>query len=179
MNTNIIFRKNSKVILRPVEKGDLDKFRLWINDPEVSQYVNRHTPLDEIQEEEWYKKIGSRQPYDIIFSIVTNTKSKNLIGNVGLHRISWKDRVASLGIMIGDKRFQNQGFGSATIYLISDYVAGTLNLRKLCLSVYSTNPRAICCYEKCGFSEEGRRLKHRFINGKYVDEIIMAKFLEE
>jgi RimJ/RimL family protein N-acetyltransferase len=178
MNTNIIFRQNSKVILRPVEKADLDKFRLWINDPEISQYIRRSIPLDENQEEDWFKGLGKKQDR-VVFSVVANTKKRPLIGNVSLFDISWNDRLATLGIMIGDKRFQNQGFGSATIYLICGYLAGTLNIRKLRLSVYSNNVRAIRCYKKCGFSEEGVLHKHRFINGKYVDEILMAKFLEE
>ncbi len=136
-------------------------------------------PLDENQEDEWFKGLGKRQPEDIVFAVVANTKQRPLIGNLGIHQISWKDRTAHLGIFIGDKRFHDKGFGSATIYLACDYLAGTLNLRKFCLSVYSSNARAIRCYEKCGFYEEGRLVKQRFVGGKYVDEILMAKFLEE
>lgn len=178
MNTNILFRQNSKVILRPMEQKDLPLLRRWINNPEVSQYLTAYLPIDEFQEEEWLKSLGKRQPNDIVLGIVAKIKRPALIGNVGIHQISWKDRVATLGIFIGDCRFQNLGFGGETVNLICEYATTTLNLRKMCLSVHANNPRAIRCYEKCGFIREGVRKEQMFIGGKYLDEIQMAKFLQ-
>ncbi|WP_223701978.1 GNAT family N-acetyltransferase [Sutcliffiella deserti] len=50
------------------------------------------------------------------------------------------------------------------------------NIRKLCLTVFSSNKIAFQLYKKYGFHEEGTQKDQAFINGEYVDEIWMAKF---
>jgi len=35
------------------------------------------------------------------------------------------------------------------------------------------NTRGIRCYEKCGFKQVGQMKQHRFLEGKWNDEIIM------
>lgn len=47
--------------------------------------------------------------------------------------------------------------------------------RKLYLRVLSTNAGAISFYKKCGFIEQGRLVEEFFINGRYVDDLLMYK----
>ena len=49
--------------------------------------------------------------------------------------------------------------------------------RKLSLRVLSTNRQAIRLYERLGFVREGALLEEFFINGAYVDDVLMAKDL--
>ena len=41
------------------------------------------------------------------------------------------------------------------------------------------NIRAINCYKKCGFKEEGVRRSKYYICGKYLDTIVMGLLKEE
>jgi RimJ/RimL family protein N-acetyltransferase len=50
-------------------------------------------------------------------------------------------------------------------------------LRKLTLRVLSSNPGAIRLYERHGFTREGTLLDEFRINGRYVDDVLMAKSL--
>jgi ribosomal protein S18 acetylase RimI-like enzyme len=50
-------------------------------------------------------------------------------------------------------------------------------IRKLTLRVLSTNETAIRLYERQGFSREGTLLEEFLINGRYVDDVLMAKRL--
>jgi RimJ/RimL family protein N-acetyltransferase len=52
------------------------------------------------------------------------------------------------------------------------------NLHKLWLTVFSSNKIAISLYEKYGFQIEGVQKDQLCINGKYEDEIYMAKFFK-
>ncbi|MGY3716483.1 N-acetyltransferase family protein [Sutcliffiella cohnii] len=52
-------------------------------------------------------------------------------------------------------------------------------LRKLCLTVFSTNKPAYKLYERYGFVEEGVQKEQAYINGQYVDEILMAQFYSD
>ncbi len=50
-------------------------------------------------------------------------------------------------------------------------------IRKLTLRVLSTNHGAISLYERHGFTREGTLLEEFRINGRYVDDVLMAKRL--
>jgi ribosomal protein S18 acetylase RimI-like enzyme len=50
-------------------------------------------------------------------------------------------------------------------------------IRKLTLRVLSTNHGAIRLYERHGFTREGTLLEEFSINGRYVDDVLMAKRL--
>ncbi len=51
------------------------------------------------------------------------------------------------------------------------------NLEKINLDVWSNNERAIRLYRKYGFRLEGNRRRQGILNGEYVDEIFMSRFL--
>jgi len=50
-------------------------------------------------------------------------------------------------------------------------------IRKLTLRVLSTNLGALSLYERQGFTREGTLLEEFRINGRYVDDVLMAKRL--
>ncbi|PTX59149.1 hypothetical protein C8P63_11394 [Melghirimyces profundicolus] len=50
-------------------------------------------------------------------------------------------------------------------------------IEKINLDVWETNDRAIRLYRKYGFRLEGRRRRQAILNGQYVDEVFMARFL--
>lgn len=74
--------------------------------------------------------------------------------------------------------YQGEGIGTRLIRAAKTYAAQE-EKRKLRLRVLSTNSEAVAFYRKCGFVEEGRLLDEYRIEGRYVDEIWMACFLEE
>jgi RimJ/RimL family protein N-acetyltransferase len=47
------------------------------------------------------------------------------------------------------------------------------------LEVLAFNLRAIQCYKRCGFVEEGRKRKACFSDGEYRDVVIMAILKED
>jgi ribosomal protein S18 acetylase RimI-like enzyme len=70
--------------------------------------------------------------------------------------------------------------GVATALLgAAEHRARERGARKLSLRVLSTNPTAIRLYTKLGFAQEGRLLGEFFINGQYVDDLLLAKDLAD
>ena len=102
-----------------------------------------------------------------------------MIGSVSLEKIDWKDRNATLGIMIGEEEYRSKGYGTEAIRLILEYGFKYLNLQNIKLDLMEFNERALKCYQKCGFKEYGRRRKCKYINGKYYDTISMDILAEE
>ncbi len=58
---------------------------------------------------------------------------------------------------------------------IIDVADNWLNLKRLALTVYSDNERAIRLYEEYGFEREGLLRSDTFRAGQYVDVLTMAR----
>ena len=172
---NVVFLAGKRVSLRPVEKEDVPDLERWINDEEVRRNLLSFLPMNKADEEEWVAGISKKKATEIVLIITVKGKP---IGTVGFH-IRPNDRNATLGIGIGEKRYWGKGYGTEAITLILRYAFNTLNLRKMCLGVIAFNKRAVACYKKCGFKEEGRLKEQHFRDGKYHDEIRMAVFADK
>jgi RimJ/RimL family protein N-acetyltransferase len=83
----------------------------------------------------------------------------------------------NLGIHIV-RRARSLGIGSMLMTYGIDW-ARERNYHKICLSVFSTNHRALSLYKKLGFVVEGIRREQYYFRDQWVDEILMAKFLQE
>lgn len=72
--------------------------------------------------------------------------------------------------------FQGYGVG---VQLITELkkLASQQGIRKLSLRVLSSNKRAISFYQRCGFVEQGRLVEEFYLQGSYVDDILMFCFL--
>ena len=49
-----------------------------------------------------------------------------------------------------------------------------MNLNRLWLTALVDNPRAVRCYEKCGFVREGRLRQESYVDGEYRDVFLMG-----
>ncbi len=167
--------QDNGIRLRAMERNDLPRFVTWLNDPEVIANLIIKVPLSLAQEELWFEQVLKRpveeQPL-VIEVLVNDTWSP--IGNIGLQDFDWKSRCSEVGIFIGEKSLWNKGWGTQTMRLLLRYAFKTLNLHRVKLYVYETNPRAIQSYRKAGFIEEGRLRQEEFLNGKYTDVIMMG-----
>lgn len=177
-STPIIFLRGKRIYLRPILKEDIPHLLRWINNEEVTQYLAAYLPMLEKDEEQWFEDLAKRKQTDLVFAIVTVDGDK-IIGNMGIHQISWKDRTATTGALIGEKEYWGKGYGTEAKMLLLNYAFNTLNLRKICSSVLAFNKRSYAYQLKCGYTEEGRRRKQRYRNGRYWDEILMAVFKKD
>lgn len=71
---------------------------------------------------------------------------------------------------------RQRGVGSALLAAAERY-ARARGVRKLSLRVLSTNVTAQRLYERAGFEREGILRREFRINGRYVDDVLMARHL--
>jgi RimJ/RimL family protein N-acetyltransferase len=165
-----------KIRLRAIERSDIPTFVRWFNDPEVTQYLETYMPLSQAQEERWFEaQLEQRDRF--IFGV--ETLDGKLIGNLGLIDIDWKNSHALLGIVLGEKEYWGQGYGTDAITTLLGFAFKQMNLHRVHLPTYEYNKRAIRCYEKCGFTLEGRMRQAHFHDGQYYDELVMGILREE
>jgi len=163
-----------KVRLRPIEREDLPRFVAWFSDPEVRRHLTVWLPFSLAQEERWFESHLEQVESQKAAVLAIETAEGDHIGSIGLHRIDWKSRHAELGILIGEKSYWGQGYGTDAIHTLLRLGFSEMNLHRVMLRVDADNARAIRCYEKAGFQKEGTLRETVFREGTYVDQHIMS-----
>jgi diamine N-acetyltransferase len=169
-----------RVRLRAIERDDLPRFVAWLNDPEVLRGLLLAIPLSLPQEEQWFSRMLEQPTEEHPLVIEVNTpEGWTAIGNIAFHAVNWIERSAEVGIFIGEKSLWNQGYGREAMKLMLRHGFNTLNLNRIFLRVYASNPRAVKSYEYAGFVHEGRLRQAHFQDGQYVDVLIMSVLRSE
>ncbi len=166
------------VRLRALELGDLERDFTWINDPDVTRYLEARYPISRAEEERWLRDHPPNDFANGVFFAI-ETKDGVHIGNIDLMRVNPEDRKAGLGIMIGDKEYWSNGYGTDAIVTLLRFGFDEMNLNRVWLHVFDFNQRAQACYKKCGFTEEGRLRQHYFSMGRYWDVLVMGVLRQE
>ncbi len=168
-----------KVRLRAIERADLPTFVRWLNDPEVLHYLLMYMPMSLAEEEKWFEGQLQKQDGRVFAIEAINGDQAVHIGNIGIHDVDWKNRVAEVGIVIGEKDYWGQGYGTDALKTLLRFAFQEMNLHRIQLRVHDYNARAIRCYEKCGFQHESRQRDALFRDGEYHDVLLMSILAEE
>jgi RimJ/RimL family protein N-acetyltransferase len=101
-----------------------------------------------------------------------------LVGYVELAGGRFRRNRATSHVIIGIlARASGQGLGGRLLAEAEQW-AGRHGVHRLELNVMAHNSRAIALYERMGFAVEGRRRECLLVDGRFVDELYMAKFLD-
>jgi RimJ/RimL family protein N-acetyltransferase len=163
----------SAVRLRPVNRDDLQLFVRWYSDPDVLRWLHlSEMPLPTLDSESQRLEAHLRDSHRR--SWIIEDLTGRAIGNVGLAGIDDVHLRAELFISIGEKDHWSGGYGTDAVRLVLRFAFEELALKRVWLIADADNPRAIRCYEKCGFQHEGVLRGHRLRYGKPLDMVMMA-----
>lgn len=164
-----------RIMLREYRADDLIPMRSWVNDPEIVDQLSDIFlyPQTEGETETFLHTIVEKDDDHRGF-VIAFKDTEAYIGQIDLFRFDWKNRSAEMGIVIGSRSMQRQGYGSEAIRLLQRFVFERLGLNRLQLEVYDFNRAAIGCYLKNGFREEGRLRERHYFNGRYCDVVVMS-----
>jgi RimJ/RimL family protein N-acetyltransferase len=174
-----------RVRLRRIERDDLPRFVEWLNDPELREHLATFYPLSQAQEQQWFESMLRLEPALHPFAIEARLRPSRKkdewthIGTIGLHNLDWKNRSTEVGLFIGRKDLWGKGYGTAALRALVGFAFAELNLHRVWLRVFETNPRARRSYEKTGFTLEGRLRQDRFHGGRYHDTLVLSLLREE
>lgn len=161
--------------IRPIRVEDAEAINNIRRMPGVFENL-RALPSERINRNEKY--IANLDNNSHMFVAVTEVSpgEELIIGSAGLtvYNELRLRHSASLGIMV-HKDYQNMGVGTALMKTLLDLADNWLMLVRVELLVYEDNKRAIHLYEKFGFVKEGVKRMAAIRNGKYTNEIIMAR----
>ncbi|VVB52431.1 Acetyltransferase (GNAT) family protein [uncultured archaeon] len=156
---------------RPVEEKDLVEINRIVNDFEVARYLTLIPPVSLEETRQHFaenKKLGN--PW---YTILVDGK---IAGSFILRRQKGNNsHVAVFGINI-DKPYWGHGVGAQAL-AYAEEEGRKIGVKKLELEVVQENERAVSLYEKDGFTIEGCKRKHTFVDEDYKDTLIMGKWI--
>ncbi len=167
--------EGKRVTLWALERHDLMKNYVWGNDPELIHLAGMSPyPKSSWEIEKWYEAVIAN-PSGRVYSI--RTKEGEYIGNIELAGVDNRCGKGEIGIIIGDRQHLEQGYGEEAIRLLASFAFREMRLHRVSATVLEFNERALKCFKKCGFTEEGRQRQAFFSGGRYWD-IVQLGLLE-
>lgn len=148
----------------------------WNRNSEYSRLLSSSSrPMQSPQKAvKWMEEeVGEISPASYCFSIRALSDDR-LLGDLGLDIVDWSGCDAFVGLGIGETEYWGKGYGTDAMNILLYFAFMAINLRRVTLSVFEYNPRAIRSYEKAGFQHEGRMRKFLNKEGKRWDMLYMG-----
>jgi RimJ/RimL family protein N-acetyltransferase len=164
------------VRLRPVEADDVTAINQGIWNPNVTRFLGGPGWPEPMAGTRAFLERARANEGMLLLAI--ETLAGELIGACSLEDISGPTRTATLGIWVGEP-YWSHGYGTDAVRILCRFGFREMNLQRIDLGVHETNPRGIRAYEKVGFKEEGRRPRRHFVDGRYVDTVVMGLLAED
>jgi RimJ/RimL family protein N-acetyltransferase len=163
----------NKVVLRAIEKTDLEQLHKWSNDPQTQDIMGGiHFPSSYEFQLKWFEKLQSDE-LNQRFAI--EAPNIGIIGLSTIMNIDWRNNHAWHGIVLGDKDVRGKGYGVDTVMATMKYAFDELHFERLDGSIVEYNHVSYSLYcNKLGWKEEGRRRNYYYRKGKYWDQIIVG-----
>ena len=116
---------------------------------------------------------------------IRESKLGEFVGEIVLNEYEIKDNSMNLRIALRGPKYFNQGYGSDAIEAVLIFAFDKLKLRRIRLSVWTENPRAISTYEKFGFqpkrqySEDGYRWQRMVVEKQDLIKALAERKIAE
>jgi ribosomal-protein-alanine N-acetyltransferase len=148
----------NKVRLRHKRLHDATNDYEWRRDDELCR-LDAAQPLTNTFEE--YLKFSSDMP---VYSrrscqFAIETLEGKYIGNCSYFDIDEDAGETEIGIMIGDKAYWSQGYGTDAMLTALNYIFSQTSLKRVYLKTLEWNIRAQKCFLKCGFAVCGKLIR--------------------
>jgi len=156
-------------------------FARWNRDTEYTRLLNDNPQRmwSEKKIKEYIEKDMEKDPPEEYFFQVRALAEDKLIGHLNLDVVDWPGRDAFVGLGIGETESWSKGYGTDVMNVLLRFAFTELNLRRVTLTVFEYNPRAIRSYEKAGFRHEGHLRNFLNREGRRWNELYMGILREE
>lgn len=167
----------ANVLLRPMRPSDLPRQREFFLDAELAELDSMSLEAySKIDVETFFLGPAASGDETATFAIEVLGE---YVGYARLLNLKKSNKVFELGIVIGDRRCWERGYGKEVLELVLQLGFSELDAREIELTTHQKNPRAVACFSACGFTEQRRTHGATFFDGQYVDMIEMSVAREQ
>ena len=160
------------IYLRKLEESDLHRTWKWINNPDIFIAIGVHVPITKTSQKQWFNALNISDS-KIVFAICIQEENQH-VGNVSLDLIDFRHRNARLSIFVAEPGMRGKTIGTRAMRLLIKYAFDFLNLHRLYCKTTAGSENVLNFYKKLGFRVEGQLREHEYIQGCYVDKIMLG-----
>ena len=168
---NVYIRKIQK---KDLNKKNLSKWVIWLNDKKVNEYSNQRFKKHNIKSQKIFLKEKLQDKKSIIFKIIYD---KEFIGVIEIGNIDKNNSNCEIMYFIGEKKFWSKGIGFNSINLAIIYIKKKLKIKKIYAGCSLENKASLKILKKNNFEIEGR-IKNYLVSSKNnkfrTDKIILG-----
>lgn len=171
---NIPTLNTERLILRKIEKSDLNDVHDYASDPEVSRFLlwNPHQSIEFTKL--YLKTVSSFYKKGIFYDWgIVDKKSGKLIGTCGFTDIDVKNESAEVGYVL-NRNFWGQKIAKEALLRVLEFGFVTLGLNRIEARYLIENERSRRVLEKCGMKYEGTLKDAIKVKGKFKTISIFA-----
>lgn len=165
------FLESQRIKLRPIQKDDLKELAELMSDREIGILSGEVHPITEKGMDDLYERC--QQTDDRVWFVIIDKQSGKIIGETGFLRIFTPWRTSDYSLMIWDRAYWHQGYGTEVASLMLDYGFNSLNFHRVSIGVVGLNQNALRFWSKVGFKEEGKQIDGFYHQGVYSDFVMM------
>ena len=152
----------------------------WLNDPELMQHWDGR---DKPKSMEWivshYRPMIDGTDPTECYMIEADGRTIGFIYSRLDPMPDTQHTRAEIDIMIGEADQWDKGYGTDAIRALLGHLFDHKRVHRVYLIPRATNARAIRCYQKCGFVKEGTIRHDDFVEGQWVDGVMMSILEDE
>lgn len=157
--------------LRQLTKATPDQVR-WLNDPEVMRYSEqRHRQHSQYSQMSYINSFKDGSHIWAIRRVDTGAHIGNITATYDPH-----NRVADIGILIGETQHWGQGFGAEAWGIVCNWLLNDGKVRKLEAGCMRDNAAMMKIIVKSKFQHEGDRANHFLLGGHPVSAALFGRF---
>ncbi|MHB2016890.1 MAG: GNAT family N-acetyltransferase [Candidatus Xenobia bacterium] len=161
-----------RLYLRHLLRKDLKRVRMWFQDSEVISLAFGVTAEEHVLRriaEDYYKEIFLWQKNILALDTCDGTT----IGFCKFTVRKEEECVAKVGIMIGERPYWGNGYGTEAMHLLLGHLLTNLGVDRIELDTAEFNERAQRCFARVGFVKMGNFTEINFLDGRAATKIWM------
>ena len=168
-------------LVPPPDIGFARMTNAWVNDPFTRHLIGGTAYQMSLASREDFVRPRLTPSFDGVYLMieVIDPPEPVVIGAIELRKITAEHRSAEVGILVGDRAYWGQGYGTDAMRALCRFAFEEMDLRRIHLGVMEFNARAIRSYEQVGFVVEGRLRQDTYLGGHYYDSFVMGLLRED
>jgi ribosomal-protein-alanine N-acetyltransferase len=163
----MIYQLSGKYFVRPLRLNDIDgPYMSWFEDQEVTRWNSHGKFFKNLDYFRTYLA-GLNSEDQVTWAICH--ESDGHIGNISLQKISYINRNADFGVLIGNVNHWGKGAAYEAARRLFQHGFKRLNLERISCSTPAPNVAMCKLAKKLGMADEGCRRADAYFDGGWVD----------
>jgi ribosomal-protein-alanine N-acetyltransferase len=170
--------RTARLLITPFGKRHLtERYIGWLNDPHLMRYSEQRHRKHTLESCGAYLLSFEGTP-NYFWAIEEVAAGLGHIGNINAY-VDVHNSVADVGTLIGEKQAANQHFGVEAWRGICRFLFEKIGIRKITAGTLAQNKAMTHLALRAGMTEDSRRRRHYFCDGRESDVVYFAAFAND